>query len=131
MTFKSAVKEMEESIAYCGLVCSFCSESKCGVCTGCRTKNEGCDTKDCCKSRNIVGCWECASFPCGGDMQKSHRVRAFVRCAKEDGIGELAAYLLKNAENGVCYHKADGTCGDYDVLENEEQVLRFLRTGKV
>ncbi len=151
MTSEISINGIKDSIAYCGLVCAFCSESKCNTCessivqssicsqfnseiskcTGCRTKSDECSTKECCKSKNIDGCWECKSFPCGSDMQKSPRVRAFVRCAKEDGIENLAMYLLRNAESGIQYHKADGNRGDYDILDNEELILMLLRAGKI
>jgi hypothetical protein len=54
------------------------------------------------------------------------RLRAFVRCAKEEGVEKLAEYVLKNQQNGICY----GHQRDYDGLGSEEAVLKLLRTGK-
>ncbi len=134
------IKEIENSIGFCGLVCKFCSLSH--RCTGCKSDNnccskrlspEGCYQYNCCSNKGLNGCWECADFPCGKDMfSGSHgiRLKAFVRCAKEDGLQKFAEYLKRNADNGVEYHKDGLTRGDYDNLEDEEQVLRLLRTGK-
>lgn len=134
---KTTVREIAESIAYCGLVCRFC-----GLCAGCKSANnscskhlsqEGCYQYDCCIQRGLNGCWECADFSCDKDMfSVGHdvRLKAFVRCAKEDGLEKLAEYLKRNADNGIQYHKGNGLSGDYDGLENETDVLRLLRTGK-
>jgi hypothetical protein len=58
------------------------------------------------------------------------RIKAFVRCAKEDGVAKLAEYLQRNAEQGVRYHIENTENGDYDNLDDEVQVLRLLRTGE-
>lgn len=63
-------------------------------------------------------------------MQRNHRTRAFIRAAKEDGREKLAAYLLRNHEQGIRYHGHNGEPGDYDATADEEEVLRLLRTGK-
>ena len=131
------VQEIAASIGYCGLVCKFC-----GLCAGCKSENnrcdkqlspEGCYQHDCCIEKRINGCWECADFPCDKDMfSTGHdvRLRAFVRCAKEDGLEKLAEYLKRNADNGMQYHKGNGLNGDYDGLGSEAEVLRVLRIGK-
>lgn len=54
------------------------------------------------------------------------RLRAFVRCAKEEGIDKLAEYVLRNQNNGICY----GYQKDYDGLGSEEAVLKLLRSGQ-
>jgi hypothetical protein len=54
------------------------------------------------------------------------RLRAFIRCAREEGIERLAEYVVTNQKNGIMY----GYQKDYDGLESEEAVLRLLRTGK-
>jgi len=48
------------------------------------------------------------------------RLRAFVRCAKDEGVKTLAEYVLKNQQNGIAY----GHNKDYDGLGNEEAVLK-------
>lgn len=135
MTSELTVKAIRESISFCGLVCALCSEGRRG-CQGCRPLAGGCDakadcrTKQCCEAKGVQGCWECEAFPCGGEMQKSHRTRAFLRCAQEDGIEQLAMYLHRNALSGVTYHPEGGGKGDYDRTEDEEQVLLLLRQGR-
>ena len=54
------------------------------------------------------------------------RLRAFVRCIKEEGATKLSEYLIRNQQNGIFY----GHNKDYDNLENEEIVLKLLRTGQ-
>lgn len=57
------------------------------------------------------------------------KIRAFITCIKEDGLERFSEYLLRNAENGIVYHR-DGIWGDYD-LDSEAAVLKLLRTGSV
>ena len=54
------------------------------------------------------------------------RLRAFVRCDKEEGPEKLAEYVLRNEENGIKYGHHQG----YDGLDNEDLVLKLLRTGQ-
>lgn len=125
----------EKSIGYCGLVCNLCftdgrcsckSDNHCGK----RLSPDGCYQYNCCTSKGINGCWECKDAPCGIDMMAPEKIklRAFVRCIKEDGIDKFIEYIKRNKENGVVYH-VSGIFGDYD-LETEEDVLKLLRYGK-
>lgn len=130
------VNEIADSIGYCGLVCKLCHLAD--KCSGCKSEHNccgrhlsdnGCYQYNCCTGKGIAGCWECESFPCGEDMfSDSHdiRLRAFVRCAKEEGIQKLAEYVFKNMQKGIKY----GYKKDYDGLDSEEAVLNLLRTGK-
>lgn len=122
----------ENSIAFCGLVCGFCCpDGKCN----CKSDNncgkkltaEGCFQYNCCTSKGIRGCWECADSPCGKDMLAIDKIkiRAFIRCIKEDGIHKFIGYLEQNEKDGIVYHRS-GIYGDYD-LSNENDVLRLLR----
>lgn len=43
------------------------------------------------------------------------------------GLHNLAGYLKKNLDQGIQYHKPDGSKGDYDELDNEYQILQLLR----
>jgi len=122
-----SIEQIKNSIAYCGLVCAFCSTGKSGKCIGCREKSGGCSIKVCAQSKKINGCWECNEFPCDNEMFKSKRVKVFVQCAKDEGVHKLAEYLKKNYDVGVQYNKDDGEEGDYDVLDNEEQILLLLK----
>lgn len=126
---------IENSLAYCGLVCFLCYPN--GGCS-CKTDNhcgkrlstEGCYQYNCCTSKKINGCWECKDAPCGIDMLAPNKVklRAFIRCIKEDGIENFSKYIETNKRRGIVYHQS-GILGDYD-LETEEAVLRLLRQGK-
>ena len=135
------VEQIKNSISYCGLICCLCSAD--GSCD-CRTKNrcskkhspEGCFQYDCCVSKGLNGCWECPEAPCDKDMfapNKTKRLssrtklRVFIKCINEDGIDMFAQCIMKNAENGIVYHR-NGVYGDYD-LETEEDILQLLRTG--
>lgn len=122
-----SVEEIKNSIAYCGLVCKLCIEGKSGQCTGCREKSSGCSIKACVLEKNINGCWECYEFPCGEGAFKNKRIMAFIKCIKEEGIHNLAVYLKKNCDQGIEYHKTDGTMGDYDILKSEAEILELLK----
>ena len=135
--FQKRKDELAKTIAPCGLICGLCGEAS--RCKGCCT-DEGCARaavcyqRKCCAERGIKGCWKCPDFPCGHDMfslEHDIRLTAFVRCAKEDGPKALAAYVLKNQDNGIIYHR-DKTAhtGDYDGLGDEAAVLELLRNGK-
>ncbi len=106
------VEEIAGSIGCCGLVCKLC-----GLCNGCKSENnrcgkqlfpEGCYHYECCIRKGLNGCWECDDFPCDKDMFSSGhdlRLKAFVRCIKEDGPEKVAGYLKRNTDHGIQYHK--------------------------
>ena len=115
-------------IGYCGLACVSCSAKDCAGCKQRCDSAENCDKARCCVEHSVEGCWACGSFPC---EKTSHpRVRAFIRCAKEDGVEALTRYLERNDARGIAYHRDDGLRGDYDDLESEEDILALLRTGE-
>ncbi len=127
-------REPVESVARCGLVCGLClpeetcrcdSNNHCGK----RLSPDGCRQHDCSIEKGLRGCWECDAAPCGEDMHAPGKVkiRAFIRCLREDGPEAFAGYLRRNLERGVVYHR-DGIRGDYD-LDTEEAVLSLLRDG--
>jgi hypothetical protein len=127
-------------IGYCGLACDFCHLW--GDCGGCQSPDnhcrkrlapEGCYQYACCNAKGLNGCWECTDFSCSKDMfAPGHgvRIKAFVRCAREDGVAQLAWYLQRNAEQGIRYHIGNTERGDYDNLADEAEVLRLLRDGR-
>jgi hypothetical protein len=119
--------EIKDSIAYCGLVCKLCNEGKSGSCAGCREKSGGCSIKTCAEKRKLKGCWECSEYPCGEGMFNSRRSKVFLKCAKEEGVHSLAAYLKRNADEGIQYHKEDGSIGDYDALGSEAEIYKLLK----
>lgn len=128
-------EQIAKSISFCGLLCGLCSPDgscDCRLANQCGKKSspEGCFQYECCSQRGFLGCWECPDFSCGKDMfNDSHlRLKAFVKCIKEDGIEVFSQYILHNLENGVLYHR-NGYTGDYD-LDTEEAILALLRNGK-
>lgn len=132
------VDQVRDSVGYCGLVCSLCHVAAENGCAGCRSvenscgrhlSDGGCHQRRCCTERKLNGCWECPDVDCGADMfSAAHdvRLRAFVRCAREEGVARLAEHVLRNQRNGIRY----GHRMDYDGLGSEEAVLRLLRTGR-
>ncbi|MBB5264689.1 hypothetical protein HNP82_001817 [Catenibacillus scindens] len=126
----------ENSIAYCGLLCGLCHPE--GDCN-CKFENHcskqssarGCFQYNCCSSKNLNGCWECTESPCGIDMHTldNVKIRAFIRCIKEDGLEKFISYIENNMGQGLVYHR-HGFTGDYD-LETEDAVLELLRHGKI
>ncbi len=127
--------EIAQSVGYCGLICTFCHEAD--HCGGCKSKTNccgryisesGCYQYNCCTEKGIKGCWECEIAPCDKDMFSEHhdiRNRTFVKCAKEEGLQQLAQYVLVNQLNGILY----GWNKDYDNLESENAVLDLLHHG--
>jgi hypothetical protein len=129
-------KEISARIAYCGLVCELCSpDHSCNCKTdnhcGKRLSPQGCYQYNCCREKGFEGCWECENSPCGIDMlsKEKLKIRAFVRCIKEDGLEAFSQYINKNAQNCIVYHRS-GVFGDYD-LDSEEKILNLLRTGNI
>ncbi|MFY9303320.1 MAG: DUF3795 domain-containing protein [Atribacterales bacterium] len=122
----------EKGIAYCGLVCAICSKN--GNCTGCR--NEGCEDKgwcknfQCCKDKEIDGCWECSEFPCSGTMLDNLRIRTFVKFIKENGIEALLNCLERNEKKGIVYHYPGELIGDYDIPQTEDGILNIILSGE-
>jgi hypothetical protein len=57
------------------------------------------------------------------------KMRAFVRCIKEEGIQKFIEYLEQNKKDGIVYHRT-GIVGDYD-LPSESEVLNLLRRIKL
>ena len=110
--------EIIKNMGYCGLICSLCHLAK--DCSGCKSNHNtcarylsetGCYHYNCCRERNLNGCWECVDFNCGKDMfSDTHdlRLRAFIRYIKDEGLKELAKCIIKNERNGIKYgHKKD------------------------
>lgn len=124
------VKEVAESIAPCGLICALCIKSIKEQCKGCGTNGEVCSILECCKNRAIRGCWECNDFPCCECNFRGIRIRAFLQCAKDEGVDKLAEYLIHNQRNGLRYHYYFTFHGDYDGYQRIDDVLQMLRTGK-
>ncbi|MFZ5354035.1 MAG: DUF3795 domain-containing protein [Bacillota bacterium] len=123
--------EINKMIGSCGLCCVLCNDKLKGSCEGCMdTKAESCDTKACCQSIGVAGCFDCSKFPCDKEMFNNKRVSAFNKFAKENGAEKLAACLIRNDEAGIKYHKPDGSKGDYDKLETEAEIIKLIEQGR-
>lgn len=122
------IKEIENNIAVCGLVCTFCSCKS--NCSGCRSKDEDCSIKKCSSEKGLDYCFLCEEFPCDEGMFKNIRLKAFNMVAKEEGLHKLAEYLVRNYQNGIQYHRSNGLKGDYDKRQSEEEVISLLKNGR-
>ena len=116
----------ERDLGLCGLACVLCGAEDCLGCKA-RAAKEGCDCSvyKCVTARGLDGCYQCDDFPCGEDMHKSKRVRAFNLYAKQFGKAALLERLRINYENGIAYHRGNEK-GDYDLLETEEAIMRLI-----
>ena len=121
-------REIKQSYGVCGLVCALCSYNT--SCPGCRCKSDDCDIKACCREKGLDYCFECKDYPCGKDMHKGIRSRAFNTVAKTEGLDKLAEYLYTNYNCGITYHRSDKLTGDYDKCETVEEVTDLLKNGK-
>ena len=123
----------ERGMASCGLACAVCSAPDCPGCAmkGCQDAAT-CEIRKCCFERHLDGCHACGDFPCDADMFKKPRVRAFIRCMREDGVANVLDGLRRNAACGIAYHRPNGLTGDYDAAAetSEEEVLRLIRYGQ-
>ncbi len=122
-------KDLVESIAYCGLVCSLCHLStECDFCKNsailCK-RSEICFQRNCCIPKGLEGCWECTEFPCDKDMHappSDIKIKAFVTFIKTKGVETFIDCLVKNESKGIHY----GLGKDYDGRENEAEVIALL-----
>ena len=134
--FQKRKEELARTIAPCSAVCGLCGEYP--ACKGCRedgsVRSVDCLRRECCAKKGIRGCWKCDEFPCDKSEYSQSRgvkLKAFVRCAREDGLKGLAGYILRNHDNGILYYRdKQNHLGDYDGLGSEEAVLKLLREGK-
>jgi len=99
----------EPEVAYCGLVCQpVCTHAQSG-CVGCGAGGgaEACAKRDCCRERQIEGCWQCDDFPCaqgayGDDAWRGLNVGC-VQLAKEMGTTGFGALVLERLGKGFDY----------------------------
>jgi hypothetical protein len=127
------VEKIENSIAYCGLICKMCHLSS--TCQGCKS-DFGCEEwkdcvhRKCCIEKNINGCWECEEAPCDKKMfANGHdiRIRAFIKFMKEESPKKLIECIIENEKRGIKY----GYHKDYDLKKSEEEVIALLLEGAV
>lgn len=119
-------------IAYCGLACFLCGHSD--DCPGCR--QEGCSNKDwcksfnCCKEKEIDGCWQCSEFPCDDNpMLNKPKIHAFMRFIAQYGEEKFIKAMEKNKSAGMVYHYEGQIIGDYDKSETEDEIIELIKKG--
>ena len=113
-----------KGIALCGSC--MCRVQQNNECAGCR--NEGCEDKEqcknlqCCKAKNLNGCWNTAI--------SLHRQRtgqfmdqSFCTVCREYGEEILLDLLEKKGKDDIAYHYRGQLNGDYDIPETEEGIL--------
>ncbi|MCK8059250.1 MULTISPECIES: DUF3795 domain-containing protein [unclassified Fusibacter] len=117
--------ERKTKIGSCGLACVVCSYE----CEGCvQEKAKSCEVKACSMEKGVGGCHACKEFPCEKDLFKNKRVMAFNCCARDMGVDAFADKLLQQQAQGVEYHKADQSPGDYDVMPSQEAIEAFIKS---
>lgn len=121
----------ELGIARCGLACCLCSEND--KCNGCKSNdcidNDWCENRKCSISKNLEYCFLC-NEDCSKGVLRKMKPYAFTMFAKRYGKEELLNCLERNEENGIVYHR-EGIIGDYDVFDNAEELMEFIRTGEI
>ncbi len=114
----------------CGLACALCSDAACAGCRNQGCEEITCDVMRCVREKGLDGCYACGDFPCGKDMLKGVRNRAFNRYARGRGKAALLERLEANAAAGIVYHRPGGLAGDYDALPTEREIMHLLQFGK-
>ena len=117
----------EKGIAYCGLACVLCSNTDCSGCVSEIACGKDCAIGKCAVEKGVDGCYACPDYPCGEDMLKNKRIKAFNRYMQDFGKDALIERLCTNNQKGIAYHKPDGSTGDYDILETEDEIYELLR----
>jgi hypothetical protein len=126
-------------VAYCGLVCGpVCCHALEG-CVGCGAGGgaEGCEKRECCRERQIEGCWQCADFPCGKGFYGDEAWRGLnvgcVQMVKEMGRERFGRFVLERLKKGfdygyLRYQTPDGIrailSGDVDIPREDPDIAR-------
>jgi len=98
------------SFAPCGLICGLCKDIHI-ECKGCRNGggDQNCFQLNCCKTKDIAGCWECESFPCGdgylGDEKWRGITAGFAKCIKIVGPERFYKNVKSKLGSSIDYYK--------------------------
>lgn len=127
---------IEQSIAYCGLICAFCFQGE--KCKGCKStdthcaydlSDDGCYQKQCCIQKGYDGCWQCRDIvTCEKgiySLGEYSKIKAFALYIKEQGKGAFIQRICINKDRGLSVEKGK----DYDNLPITA-VLEMIETGK-
>ena len=99
------------SVAPCGLVCALCpgAAPDKGGCPGCRHGggDADCPLRKCAIERELVGCWECADFPCEKGMFGNPEWRglgiASIECIKAQAIVWQDSHLFRQTGDAYLF----------------------------
>lgn len=129
--------DIEETIAYCGLICNFCFQGE--KCTGCKSTNtlcdidisdEGCYQKQCCTRKGYDGCWACDELNSCEEgiysLGNYSKIKAFALYIKKHGKDVFIQHIVRNNEKGLNVEKGK----DYDNRPIAD-VLEMIENGKV
>lgn len=123
------IMKRELGIARCGLACCLCSENE--TCNGCESGDcpdkDWCENRKCSIQRNIKNCYSCEDN-CRKGLLAKIKPYGFTMFIKQYGLEELLDCLERNEQNGVVYHR-NGINGDYDDLNEVENLIEFIKTG--
>lgn len=128
-------EKLEQSIAYCGLVCALCFRAH--ECDGCRTagnrcerncSDQGCFQRECCTRAARDGCWECSEVSsCTEGIYEqgpTSKIKAFALFVQMHGKRRFVQAVLANQRRGWSVEKGR----DYDG-KPIPQVLAMLSEG--
>lgn len=124
--------DKQKGFGFCALACSLCNNEGC---LGCRmddsVNKEWCKSKNCCKQKNISGCWECREYPCSDNIIFAKpKPMAFIELMREYGQDFLEGVLEENEKDGMVYHYDGTNDGDYDKGVNTYEVIDIILKGK-
>lgn len=122
----------ELGIARCGLACCLCSENV--SCQGCDSgqcpDKDWCENRKCSIEKDYSHCYSCCNEECRKGLLSKIKPYGFSLFAKRYGEEALLDCLERNEKNGVVYHR-QGIVGDYDEFDDVEELIRFIKGGKV
>ena len=123
----------ELGIARCGLACCLCSENS--VCGGCDSGGcpgfDSCENRKCSIDKGLGHCFECSDRgECRKGLLSKIKPYGFTLFTGRYGENELLECLDRNRRAGVVYHR-EGITGDYDGFDDAEQLIEFIKTGKL
>ena len=119
----------ELGIARCGLACCLCSKTECPGChsDGCKDK-DWCENRKCSMEKGLGGCIDCPEA-CRKGLLGGSKAYGFLQFARRYGEAELLDCLERGEKAGLVYHR-EGFTGDYDGIEDLEELFFQIRTGK-
>jgi len=85
--------------------------------------------RSCSIERGVSHCYECKEI-CRKGLLAKRKPFGFTEFARRYGVEVLLDCLEINEQTGVVYHR-QGLVGDYDDFENLEDLIDFIKTGRM